>query len=76
MTETNSTIKDSQVRNLQMAVVSVGKGSQPEEARVAEIKMQTQDLDFFYGKFKALGENQPFYPGQTNYRHHWPFGLR
>ena len=56
MSDINSSIKDSKVRNLQMAVLSVGKGSQPEEDGVAEIKMQTKDLDFFYGKFKALAQ--------------------
>jgi phosphate transport system ATP-binding protein len=56
MSDINSSIKDSKVRNLQMAVLSVGKSNQPEEAGAAELKMQTLDLDFFYGKFKALAQ--------------------
>jgi len=44
---------DSQVKPL-MPILAVGKSSLPEVAGVAEIKMQTAALDFFYGKFKAL----------------------
>ena len=46
---------DSQVKPL-MPILTIGKGSQPEVAGVAEIKMQTVALDFFYGKFKALSK--------------------
>jgi phosphate transport system ATP-binding protein len=53
MSDINSSINDSQVKPL-MPILAVGKGSQPEVAGVAEIKMQTVALDFFYGKFKAL----------------------
>jgi phosphate transport system ATP-binding protein len=56
MSDINSSIKDSQVKSLQMAAISVGKSSPSEQAGPAEIKMQTQELDFFYGKFKALAQ--------------------
>ena len=56
MSRINPSIKDSQVRNLQMAVLSVGKRGQPEAAGAAEIKMQTENLDFYYGKFRALAQ--------------------
>jgi phosphate transport system ATP-binding protein len=39
-----------------MAVLSVGKRGQPEAAGAAEIKMQTENLDFYYGKFRALAQ--------------------
>jgi phosphate transport system ATP-binding protein len=56
MSDINPSIKDPQIKNLQMAAISVGKSSPSEQAGPAEIKMQTQDLDFFYGKFKALAQ--------------------
>jgi phosphate transport system ATP-binding protein len=56
MSDINPSIKDPQVKNLQMATISVGKSNQSEQTGPAEIKMQTQDLDFFYGKFKALAQ--------------------
>jgi phosphate transport system ATP-binding protein len=49
-----SSLKDSQIRNPQMAALPVGTSSNPEGAGPVELKMQTLDLDFFYGKFKAL----------------------
>jgi len=55
MDKINPSTKDSQLRPL-MPSLSLGKGSQPEEAGEAELKMQTVDLDFFYGKFKALAQ--------------------
>jgi phosphate transport system ATP-binding protein len=55
MSDINSSINDSQVKSL-MPILAVGKGSQPEMASVAEIKMQTVALDFYYGKFKALAQ--------------------
>jgi phosphate transport system ATP-binding protein len=54
MSDVNPSIKDPQIKGLQMASLSVGKSNPSEQAGPAEIKMQTQDLDFFYGKFKAL----------------------
>jgi len=64
MSDINSSIKDSQVKALQMAAISVGKSSQAEQGGPAEIKMQTQDLDFFYGKFKALAQVNLFIQAQ------------
>jgi phosphate transport system ATP-binding protein len=55
MSDINSSINDSQVKSL-MPILAVGKGSQPEMASVAEIKMQSVALDFYYGKFKALAQ--------------------
>ncbi len=54
MNKINSSIKETEVRKPQLAKLSVGEGEQPLSDNLAEIKMQTVDLNFYYGKFKAL----------------------
>jgi len=54
MNEFNPSINEIGVRKLQLARLSVGEGEPPDLDNLAEIKMQTVDLDFYYGKFKAL----------------------
>ena len=54
MNEFNPFINEIGVRKLQLARLSVGEGEPPDLDNLAEIKMQTVDLDFYYGKFKAL----------------------
>jgi len=56
MNEIKSSINETTVRKLQMASLSVGEGEQPLSDNLAEIKMQTVDLDFYYGKFRALAK--------------------
>ncbi len=56
MTEMNSSIPDTEFRKLPLASISVGEGETARKGGPAEIKMQTVDLDFYYGKFKALAE--------------------
>ncbi len=54
MDKINSTIKETEVRKLRLTSITVGEGEQTDSDNLPEIKMQTLDLDFFYGKFKAL----------------------
>ncbi len=54
MNKITSSIKETEVRKLQLAKLSVGEGERPRSENPAETKMQTVDMNFYYGKFRAL----------------------